>query len=57
MPDRVYAAMDGLETTRVKAPIDGVLSEAENEQLPTRDDPVLTGHERIGVGFPSHSEG
>ncbi len=57
VPDGVHAAVDGVESTRMEASIDGVLAEAEGDQLATTDHPVLARHERIGVGFPSHTEG
>jgi len=59
VPDRVDAAVDAMQTTRMEATIDRVLADAQAQQLRPGDDPVLSSGQigDFGVGFPSHTEG
>ncbi len=58
MADREDAAVHGMEPSASDAAVDGLRTEAEQQQLPTGDDAVLSGREtrdlELHGAFPSH---
>jgi hypothetical protein len=64
MPDGINAAVQSMKTTQTQSSVNRVFSEPEQDQLPTRDHPLLSageiGNRRIrpvSMHFPAHTAG